>query len=230
MPARVMSHLEMCLREGVSLQRGMNFRVRGGHSVLLMSVQPGAPYRDQLSEDGTALHYEGHDAPRHTTGGLDPKTVDQPLRTPGGKPTQNGLFFEAALAAERGEGAPERVRVYEKLRPGIWADNGTFHLMGAAQAWDGARHVFIFRLKAVGSEEEGAPPVALHPERRRLIPGWVKLAVWQRDGGRCVECGARDDLQFDHVLPWARGGTSLTPDNVQLLCARHNREKSARIG
>lgn len=230
MSARVMSHLEMCLREGVSLQRGMNFRVRGGHSVLLMSVQPGAPYRDQLSEDSMVLHYEGHDAPSNRRGGLDPKAVDQPLRTPGGKLTQNGLFFEAALAAERGEALPERVRVYEKLRPGIWAYNGVFHLTGAAQEHDGTRHFFVFRLEAVQGEEEDAQPVRAHPERRRLIPGWVKLAVWQRDAGKCVECGAADDLQFDHVLPWARGGTSLTPENVQLLCARHNREKSSRIG
>lgn len=220
----------MCLREGVSLQRGMNFRVRGGHSVLLMSVQPGAPYRARLSEDGTVLHYEGHDAPSNRTGGLDPKAVDQLLRTPGGRLTQNGLFFGAALAAGRGEAPPERVRVYEKLRPGIWADNGVFHLTGAAQEHGGIRHVFVFRLEAVRGEEEGARPVPAHPERRRLIPGWVKLAVWQRDGGQCAECGAADELQFDHVLPWSRGGTSLTPENVQLLCARHNREKSGRIG
>lgn len=220
----------MCLREGVSLQRGMNFRVRGGHSILLMSVQPGAPYRDQLSEDGTVLRYEGHDAPSNKAGGLDPKTVDQPLNTPGGKPTQNGRFFEAALMARRGESPPERVRVYEKLRPGIWAYNGVFHLTDAAQEWDGTRHVFVFRLEAVQGEEDDTQPISAHPERRRLIPGWVKLSVWARDGGRCVECGATDDLQFDHILPWARGGTSLTLDNVQLLCARHNREKSDRIG
>lgn len=230
MPSRVMSHLEMCLREGVSLQRGMNFRVRGGHSVLLMSVRPGAPYRDALSADGTVLNYEGHDAPGNMTGGLDPKTVDQPLRTPRGTLTQNGLFFQAALAARTGEVPPERVRVYEKLRAGIWTYNGVFHLMDAAQEHDGARQVFVFRLEAVEGEEDDAAPVPAHPERRRVIPGWVKLAVWNRDGGKCVECGRADELHFDHLLPYARGGASSTPENVQLLCARHNLEKSDRIG
>jgi hypothetical protein len=30
-------------------------------------------------------------------------------------------------------------------------------------------------------------------------------------------------------LPWSKGGTSITEENVQLLCARHNLEKSDRI-
>ena len=41
--------------------------------------------------------------------------------------------------------------------------------------------------------------------------------------------GAADELHFDHVLPFSRGGTSLTASNVQLLCARHNLQKSAKI-
>ena len=38
-----------------------------------------------------------------------------------------------------------------------------------------------------------------------------------------------DELHFDHVLPYAKGGTSLTAENVQLLCARHNLSKSDKI-
>jgi 5-methylcytosine-specific restriction endonuclease McrA len=57
----------------------------------------------------------------------------------------------------------------------------------------------------------------------------VKLEVWKRDGGKCVECGATDELHFDHDLPWAKGGTSFTAANVQLLCARHNIAKRDRI-
>jgi len=47
--------------------------------------------------------------------------------------------------------------------------------------------------------------------------------------GKCTKCGASDELHFDHVLPFSNGGTSLTADNVQLLCARHNLQKSAKI-
>lgn len=62
----------------------------------------------------------------------------------------------------------------------------------------------------------------------RHIPQNVKIAVWQRDGGRCVECQASDYLEFDHIIPHSKGGAS-TLANVQLLCRRCNGEKSDRI-
>jgi 5-methylcytosine-specific restriction endonuclease McrA len=55
------------------------------------------------------------------------------------------------------------------------------------------------------------------------------LEVWKRDAGKCRECGSPDELHFDHILPVAKGGTSLTAENIQLLCARHNLEKSDHI-
>lgn len=139
MTDNVISHNEMCRREGVSLQRGMNFGLGGNHSVILMSVRPNAPYRDRLEEGGTVLIYEGHDHPK---GGscTNPKVVDQPDRIPSGGLTQNGKFHEAAQSAER--------------------------LMSCT-----------------------------------LI----------------------------HILPFSKGGTSLTAANVQLLCARHDIEKRDKI-
>lgn len=65
-----------------------------------------------------------------------------------------------------------------------------------------------------------------HP---REIPPMVKLEVWTRDRGRCAKCGTKTLLQFDHVIPWSQGGSSLTADNIQILCAKHNNEKRARI-
>jgi 5-methylcytosine-specific restriction endonuclease McrA len=67
-----------------------------------------------------------------------------------------------------------------------------------------------------------------HP-RRRVIPTAVKLEVWKRDGGKCAVCGADDELHFDHIVPYSKGGTSITAENVQLLCARHNLEKGDKI-
>lgn len=57
------------------------------------------------------------------------------------------------------------------------------------------------------------------------IPSDVRRAVFERDGGRCVECGSNFDLQYDHVLPVALGGAT-TVENLQLLCADCNRRKS----
>lgn len=94
MANEIISYLEMCQREGVSLQRGMNFGLGGNHSVILMSVRPNAPYEDEIQDNGTVLVYEGHDEPRSSRI-ADPKRVDQPEHTPSGGLTQNGLFWQA---------------------------------------------------------------------------------------------------------------------------------------
>lgn len=65
--------------------------------------------------------------------------------------------------------------------------------------------------------------------RRERIPQAVKVAVWQRDGGRCVECESNKELEFDHIIPLAMGGSN-TERNLQLLCADCNRRKGATLG
>jgi 5-methylcytosine-specific restriction endonuclease McrA len=224
----IISYFEMCGREGVSLQRGMNFRVGGNHSVILMSLRPNAPYRDRLEDDGTTLIYEGHDYPK-TPDCPNPKIADQPERTTSGRLTENGKFHFAAQETKVGGKPPERVRVYEKIRNGIWAYNGVFHLVDSWTEHDNHRSVFKFRLIAIESDEDFDATPKMTAPRRRIIPTSVKLAVWKRDGGNCVICGAADELHFDHDLPWSKGGTSITEENVQLLCARHNLQKHDRI-
>lgn len=228
MPNEIISYLEMCQRENASLQRGMNYSLAKNHSVILMSVRRGAPYRDTLDEDGSLLMYEGHDEPRSVSG-PDPKQIDQRGSTPGGTLTQNGLFVRAAENYKLGTGPPHRVRVYEKLKQGIWSYNGVFHLVDAWTESDGKRNVFRFKLVAVEGEEDFTIPAPRSGQRRRLIPTEIKIEVWKRDGGKCVRCGATDELHFDHDLPYSKGGTSMTAENVQLLCARHNLQKRDRI-
>ena len=70
--------------------------------------------------------------------------------------------------------------------------------------------------------------VGFEKDASRHIPQDVKTAVWQRDGGKCVQCGATDYLEFDHIIPHAKGGAS-TVQNVQLLCRRCNLKKSDAI-
>lgn len=62
----------------------------------------------------------------------------------------------------------------------------------------------------------------------RSIPRDVMLKVVRRDGQICQKCfeGVPDNLvEFDHVIPFSRGGTS-TVDNIRLLCRDCNRGKS----
>jgi hypothetical protein len=66
------------------------------------------------------------------------------------------------------------------------------------------------------------------------IPADVKRAVWNRAGERCEwtlesgeRCGCTGQLEFDHVIPGARGGKSIVA-NVRLLCRGHN-DLAARL-
>lgn len=84
------------------------------------------------------------------------------------------------------------------------------------------------RLERAHALRSQAAAPAGQAEGRRAIPREVRLAVWERDGGRCVECGTDFDLQYDHVIPIALGGAS-TAANLQLLCGPCNRTKGAAI-
>jgi len=195
-----------------------------------MSVRKGAPYHDRVEDEGLTLIYEGHDATK-IVDGPDPKSVDQPARLASGRPTENGRFFEAAQRYKRERTGADLVRVYEKVRDGIWADNGYFELVDAWRESDGRRQVFKFRLKAVESSQEelGATDANIVLSRTRMIPSSIKQAVWERDKGACTMCGAKDELHFDHIIPYSKGGSSMVLANVQLLCARHNLGKSAKL-
>jgi hypothetical protein len=206
----------------------MNFRLRDGESIILMSRRSGAPYADRIEDDGRTLIYEGHDLPR--TLSSDPKHADQPYRNPSGSLTQNGLFAEAATKYKKGIGLAERIKVYEKIHSGIWVYNGLFELLDFWVEESSGRKIFKFKLHAAGKDQHHlptTPPSAAEDDR--LIPSWVKLEVWKRDKGRCVTCGATSGLHFDHIIPYSKGGSSKDPKNVQILCGRHNLAKRDRI-
>ena len=231
MRGNIISYDYLCQKESAKLQKGMNFRLKGRHSVLLMSVRKNSPYQDEITEDGTVLIYEGHDVPK-TEGVAYPKQHDQPEYLSSGNLTENGKFNKAAQDYKSGKKGPDIVQVYEKIKAGIWSDNGFFHLIDSWMKSDGSRKVFKFKLVAIESvedESKAEDSIDRVVERSRIIPTRVKLEVWKRDKGMCTLCNAEDELHFDHILPFSRGGTSLKAENIQLLCARHNLEKSARI-
>jgi hypothetical protein len=84
-----------------------------------------------------------------------------------------------------------------------------------------------------GATDKPRPPRPC--KRARTIPAHVRRAVWRRDGGRCTftaesgkRCESRRRLEFDHVVPVARGGSS-TGDNLRLRCRAHNQLEAERV-
>ena len=222
----IISYGQLVAEENVNLQKGMNFGIGRHYSVFLMSVRRGAPYADAIDEATGALIYEGHDQPE-SPAVPDPKAVDQVLTTSRGSLTENGKFSQAAIDFKEGRRQkPELVKVYEKIAKGIWSYKGFFELIDAYSVSDGRRNVFKFELKPVKKKAFGRVVELPH---NRLIPTPVKIEVWRRDGGRCVQCGSTRNLHFDHDIPFSKGGSSLTAANVRLLCAKHNLEKSDKI-
>ena len=43
-----------------------------------------------------------------------------------------------------------------------------------------------------------------------------------------MKCGSNKDLEFDHIIPFSKGGSN-TERNLQLLCEKCNRQKSGSI-
>lgn len=226
-PGSVISYLEMCQEENVNLQRGMNFRLKGT-SIILMSLRRGAPYADKVEDNGKILIYEGHDVSR-IQNGPNPKIVDQPQQTFLGRLTQNGLFYKAAEEYKQRKTTAEVVKVYEKIYAGVWVYNGLFKLIDAWFEESGSRKVFKFKLSILNKETQKESVLRGDLEQNRLIPSVVKLEVWKRDMGKCILCGKTSNLHFDHVIPYSKGGSSLTAKNIQLLCARHNLSKHDQI-
>lgn len=69
---------------------------------------------------------------------------------------------------------------------------------------------------------------------KSIVPGRhisqdVKDLVWNRENGKCRECDSNQQLEFDHIIPFSKGGSN-TYRNIHLLCQSCNRKKSGNIG
>jgi hypothetical protein len=223
----ILSFREMCNDEDVqNLQRGMNFALNPKYSVLLMSQRNNAPYNDRIHDDGITIEYEGHDKSRGECS--DPKKEDQPRYTKNNNLTENGKFIQAVEDYKFAKLQPRLVKIYEKILPGTWSLKGFFDLVDYKVKNDGDREVFIFILKLSESQDIQKKEY-LDIKHTRLIPSKIKQEVWKRDGGTCVKCGSKENLHFDHDLPFSKGGTSLIAKNIKILCMKCNLKKSGKI-
>jgi 5-methylcytosine-specific restriction endonuclease McrA len=98
----------------------------------------------------------------------------------------------------------------------------------ASLIFDRAIDLFIrhYEKKKFGATARPGKP---RPSRNpRHIPAHMRRAVWESGGGQCAivgdngkRCGTREFLEFDHIVPLARGGTT-TVENLRLVCRAHN--------
>jgi hypothetical protein len=79
------------------------------------------------------------------------------------------------------------------------------------------------KVDSIQSESEQQPN-----RQRTVIPESVRHEIWRRDQGCCVECGSKERLEYDHLIPFSKGGSN-TARNLRLLCETCNRRKSASI-
>lgn len=133
------------------------------------------------------------------------------------------VFDEAISSARRSEEREELLLAAMYMRGRTMLDLG--------RSSDGVKD--LRSIEAIDSDyldigSRLASVAQAEPTRRQSIPERVKNEVWRRDQGVCVKCGSREELEFDHIIPWSKGGSD-TARNLQLLCAACNRRKAASI-
>lgn len=223
---KIISYHQLTTQEGgLQVQKGMNFGVKGNYSIVLMSTAENAPYDDEVFDDGV-IEYEGHDALKSPK--YNKKLVDQPSHTTTGKLTENGKFLKAVDDYKTYKRSAAKIQVYRKIKTGVWVDMGFYELIDGYQRHNGTRNVFKFLLKPIYDYDPSTQDY-IDIVHDRQIPGDIQREVYERDNGKCTQCGSTENLHFDHIIPFSKGGSSKVASNIQLLCAKHNLSKGAKF-
>jgi 5-methylcytosine-specific restriction endonuclease McrA len=114
-----------------------------------------------------------------------------------------------------------------------WRFAGRWHTDNEGLSQEAVHALLVTRAMRQDDQVKRAMTIASQgrlatPPLRGSISNDVKQLVWNRDRGACRACGSTAELQFDHVIPVARGGGS-TEHNLQVLCGPCNRRKGASI-
>jgi hypothetical protein len=215
----ILSAAELIAREGVNLQKGMNYRDTGGLLSVFLVLSHDGVFTDKWDADSEVYTYQGHDSTtvdggnslRRTQG----KSADQIAMYSDGRVTDNGKFYKAAHAFKDSVRLePLQIQIYEKLDPGVWFDKGIFNLVDAKQITESGRKVFKFYLNPASNRAGSAESEEDYAER--MLDATVKEATWLRARGRCAVCDTQTGLHF----------SSNKKDDIQLLCENHAGRKS----
>jgi hypothetical protein len=191
----IISASELTMREGMKLEKGVNFRDDSSRPAVLLSLPREDGYTDEWREDTTTYIYEGHDSVAEGAAG---STDDQLLMYASGKPTENGKFYKAANEFKDGiRKEALMAQVYEKIDAGVYFDKGIFELVAASYASDGTRKVCKLALKPVDADLPEDERVSWD---ERMLPASKKAEAWKQGAGRCVICGEQSGLHFTSEL------------------------------
>jgi len=178
-----------------------------------------------------------------------PVGVSAPGRIDGGL----GLFQESSTGMTAGPATPEPPHpvderyflqltvaksTHDKLRRAQLLLSHAIPSGNVEQVLDRALDLLLAQLekrKYAASNQPRQRPPAQTSARSRHIPAQVKRAVWLRDRGQCTfenetgdRCPARKFLEFDHVVPVARGGKA-TVEGIRLRCRAHNQFEAEKV-
>ena len=134
-----------------------------------------------------------------------------------------------AIWAQEAESQVELVRQGERV---YWAFKGCFYWEDEGLGADDVKALVLQRIRRRERQLANAHSLMRAEEVgqavRSRVPLEIRRAVFERDGGQCVECGGSFDLEYDHVIPFSLGGATSVA-NLQLLCGDCNRTKGATI-
>lgn len=101
---------------------------------------------------------------------------------------------------------------------------------------DGNKYISIINFQKHQNPHYKEVPSEIPPPHKQKNNEYIAVpltekerqAILERDGYRCLSCGATEDLTIDHIIPRSKGGSS-EPVNLQTLCRSCNTSKSNRL-
>lgn len=182
---------------------------------------------------------------RHGHGGAAPNRAPQvapaplsPSHSEEEADSMGPLFggFDPPPLREEREWIPLPRQVVEKIQKALELAGHSLPVRTRAAAVERALDEFIARTERRRYGKTSSPrmprPVSASG---RVIPAHIRRAVAERDGYQCAfvgedgqRCPSRANLEFDHIIPVAKGGTT-TVSNLRLCCRAHNQYAAEQV-